>query len=891
MMTIERDWLSIAVAQVWQVAALAVLVALAVKLFARQRPHLAYVLWLLVLVKCLTPPLWGSPAGIFSWAESALQSAPFQTVASADGLSTAPSASHNATVVEPANFHGLAEPFARGPDVVVRLGDSEFAIDGTHTIVRPVSDEQMQSWSWLGWSLLGWLGGTLVIVAVATIRWIRCWRHLRASREVTSPALAATFADLVNKLGLRRRVNLLVTSSRIGPAVVGLFRPTVILPVAVVHGRSIDDLQPILAHELIHERRGDLWIGFVQVIAQAIWWFHPLVWFTGRMISREAERCCDEEVLAELGCSPARYARSLLAVLELKRTLTPVPAFPGVRAVELTTARMERIMTLGPGCRRRTPWWCWGVLLLSAAVVLPGAALIQADEPSESRSGPEIPRVLVEDALERDLELERQLYEQGSPLTSENAYCPHWTHDARPLLSNIQQELKLEEHWARSALLKHLCNRLLSDMWLRNELEIARQVNFRGSAIVYEGECEPGGELKRLRVQIRDDGFLVIEQRPHHVVNVAPVMREFTRIERALRDMEVFGFGSVQLEVSMISGPVESIEALGSKWTTFPAIRSEKAWSENESLEMESIEPLNEHGDGAEGFAASVALGKATRGRAMTAVEEVRPVLLEVLNRQRSKHVVDHLQSRRDANVLCAPRMILYNGQSGRMSDISKSFFVVGIEPVNGQPGKGRPQVQVIRQGVQLQTRAILKENMVQLSFHVLTTRLVDVKEKSVPLGTVQVPVVARHEIESTIKVPLGDTLLVSGSTFKNAKDEEMASVILLTVAKPQANGPERAATYSVVDLVRPKSNFDRDGRIVPGPAQADFAPLIELIESTIEPRSWDRVGGKNSIVAFPTNLAVVVTATPDVHSRIAALLASLRHPPDAMRPKAPAES
>ena len=53
--------------QLFQVTALIIIVALCVRLGARRRPHLAYALWLVVLAKCLTPPIWTSPAGMFCW--------------------------------------------------------------------------------------------------------------------------------------------------------------------------------------------------------------------------------------------------------------------------------------------------------------------------------------------------------------------------------------------------------------------------------------------------------------------------------------------------------------------------------------------------------------------------------------------------------------------------------------------------------------------------------------------------------------------------------------------------------------------------------------------------------------------------------------------------------
>ncbi len=61
------------------------------------------------------------------------------------------------------------------------------------------------------------------------------------------------------------------------------------------------------------------------------------------------------------------------------------------------------------------------------------------------------------------------------------------------------------------------------------------------------------------------------------------------------------------------------------------------------------------------------------------------------------------------------------------------------------------------------------------------------------------------------------------------------------------------------------------------GGAQADFDSLIDLITATIEPDSWDDVGGENSIQQFETNLSLVVSAPNEVHEEIADLLRQLR--------------
>jgi general secretion pathway protein D len=49
------------------------------------------------------------------------------------------------------------------------------------------------------------------------------------------------------------------------------------------------------------------------------------------------------------------------------------------------------------------------------------------------------------------------------------------------------------------------------------------------------------------------------------------------------------------------------------------------------------------------------------------------------------------------------------------------------------------------------------------------------------------------------------------------------------------------------------------------------------LIRETIEPESWDDVGGPGSMEPFPLNLSLIISQTEEVHDRIASLLEQLR--------------
>lgn len=378
--------------QLWQVTLVAFFVAVVVKLTCRTRPHLAHTLWLLVLIKCVTPPLWSSEVGVFSHlagritgtASDAEAGGPPSTVAGTTDVlpgewTTA------AVTAEPTASGASAEAPPVANEVPASAGAAQAAVSPTEA--RPTTEaasepamavsEAAVPWSLAEMLFAAWLAGVAMCVALLLLRRLACAVALRRSRVAVDPRLEEMCQAVAARLGIRRRVRLVVTSRGFGPAISGVFRPLIVLPQRVLDGRERSQLETILAHELLHLRRGDTAIGLVQFIVQSVWWFHPLVWWANRQIVRERERCCDDEVVAGLGCEPADYAQTLLDVLKSARqpaTLRAIPGLPGIRPVELTAKRLEHIMS--PDARHgRNPWRHWLLLLILAAVFIPGAAL------------------------------------------------------------------------------------------------------------------------------------------------------------------------------------------------------------------------------------------------------------------------------------------------------------------------------------------------------------------------------------------------------------------------------------------------------------------------------------------------------------------------------------
>lgn len=61
------------------------------------------------------------------------------------------------------------------------------------------------------------------------------------------------------------------------------------------------------------------------------------------------------------------------------------------------------------------------------------------------------------------------------------------------------------------------------------------------------------------------------------------------------------------------------------------------------------------------------------------------------------------------------------------------------------------------------------------------------------------------------------------------------------------------------------------------GGSIANFSQLMNLIQTTVEPDTWEALGGVGTMAPYPQNLSLVISTTSDVHDQIVDLLESLR--------------
>lgn len=155
------------------------------------------------------------------------------------------------------------------------------------------------------------------------------------------------------------------------PGIVGLFRPALLCPAAIVERLTPSQLQAVLAHEWCHIERRDNLTAAIHMIVESAFWFHPLVWRISAHLMEERERACDEGVL-ELGSEPQVYAESIVKTCQFCME-SPLACMSGITGANLKK-RIVRIMTERVGhkldFRRKLLLFAVGLIAVVIPIVL-----------------------------------------------------------------------------------------------------------------------------------------------------------------------------------------------------------------------------------------------------------------------------------------------------------------------------------------------------------------------------------------------------------------------------------------------------------------------------------------------------------------------------------------
>jgi len=326
--------------QSWQIAILVAAVAAATWLLRNKSAHVRYLLWLIVLAKCLVPPLVTVPLAVLPQEKPTL----LLELQTPSPMITEPVASAPAPQVN--------------PQVPV--------------VVPPRTRVDMRQWL-----AIAWITGVSIFVVVAVVKALQtiCW--LRRERKPLPAELHSSIEGLFRDFGGLPKLWLVDGIGQ--PFVWGLLRGSIYLPANFVKVNDAEYRRDILGHELSHILRFDAAVNLLQVMAQAVFWFHPFVWWANKKIRAEREKCCDEMAIARLGAKVKDYSSAIVNILVCEYESTrPVPSLAVAGPVKNIEERIKTMLRPGKKFYKRPNLISAAVVLLFALLTVPTALVLTA---------------------------------------------------------------------------------------------------------------------------------------------------------------------------------------------------------------------------------------------------------------------------------------------------------------------------------------------------------------------------------------------------------------------------------------------------------------------------------------------------------------------------------
>lgn len=170
----------------------------------------------------------------------------------------------------------------------------------------------------LPWLILSWLVG----VSIYAIKLGGGLFYAANLRKLSENTFNQKLDDLVNeltaRLSIKRKIKICESSLINVPMTIGWIYPLILIPPSALLGLTPFQLQTIITHELIHIKRCDFLINFLQSVAETLLFYHPAARWASRKIREEREYICDDLTAAFCKDSTA-YARALTKIAKFQR--------------------------------------------------------------------------------------------------------------------------------------------------------------------------------------------------------------------------------------------------------------------------------------------------------------------------------------------------------------------------------------------------------------------------------------------------------------------------------------------------------------------------------------------------------------------------------------------
>ncbi|HTU27291.1 MAG TPA: M56 family metallopeptidase, partial [Pirellulales bacterium] len=296
-----------------QVSVLAcVLFVLDLVLRRKVRAVIRYWIWLLVFARLILPTDLRTPVSLAYWLPAGENSRTQRPGETAEWSTDTPMIDRTGTI--DAATEPLSDSLSNSsPEAKAKAAPENLPPGDVFTApLPPAASASRVQLDWKGMIFIAW--GTVVAILLVLLAWrAGKVRALVAAAGSAPGELEALLGECLPKVAMvRGQLRLRITNRLGSPALCGFFRPTILLPSHSLAHLDREQIRLIFWHELVHWKRGDLQLNYLQTVLQILYFYHPAVWLTGCMVRRLREEAVDETVLVIARGDADRYASTLL---------------------------------------------------------------------------------------------------------------------------------------------------------------------------------------------------------------------------------------------------------------------------------------------------------------------------------------------------------------------------------------------------------------------------------------------------------------------------------------------------------------------------------------------------------------------------------------------------
>ena len=203
----------------------------------------------------------------------------------------------------------------------------------------------LPAFDWSG--ILQGITALWLLVACLLLLWDSwCLLRFRRQQRHAVPFQDGPLAELAQqeaqRLGIRQPVRLLVSPAVDTPMLVGFLRPVLLFPTQAL---APADARLVLAHELVHYRRGDLWKKLLMEAVCVLHWFNPTAHLLKRDFLYWMETACDEAVASPLDFAQRKqYGYLLIDGANPARPAAQGPSVPFAPSRETLERRITTML-------------------------------------------------------------------------------------------------------------------------------------------------------------------------------------------------------------------------------------------------------------------------------------------------------------------------------------------------------------------------------------------------------------------------------------------------------------------------------------------------------------------------------------------------------------------